>query len=260
MKKYIKLYRLAVRVSFSSAMAYRANFIMESIITLLANIVLPLVTILIYHSGASFPGWGIYEVLMIQSLFTVATGISNMLFSGILWVTMNHVKEGTLEIVLIKPVNCMFYLIATTFSVENLAVVLGGLVLFVVAYTHVAAATAIMWISAMLFFIAGIFVMMGLNLLMAATSFRWVANSRIPELFNSVLNFSGYPQKIFPKYLQAITTFVIPVAMIGCFPASALLGQVTVSMYLALIPCIVFFMIGVFLYSRMVSLYQGVGG
>lgn len=107
MKKYFLIYKESIRVSIASATTYRANFILHSIITLLGNIVFPLVTLLIYGSGASFDGWTMYEVLLIQSIFTMSTGISNMFFGGMVWNTMGHVQAGTLETVLIKPVDLM---------------------------------------------------------------------------------------------------------------------------------------------------------
>lgn len=40
---------------------------MTTLIILTGNILFPLVTILIYNSGASFPGWTFHETLLIQA-------------------------------------------------------------------------------------------------------------------------------------------------------------------------------------------------
>ncbi|MDD5934143.1 MAG: ABC-2 family transporter protein [Clostridiales bacterium] len=260
MKKYLRLYRQSIRISFAAAMSYRANFILQSLIMILSNSLFPLITLLIYKTGASFPGWSLYEVLLLQSIFTISSGFANMLFSGVVWVTMDHVKEGTLEIVLIKPVKCLFYLVATTFSVENVAVVVGGVIVFIIAYSNISAPSLISWLAAIVFFLIGLLVMLALNLLMSATSFKWVANTRIPEMFTSVLNFGNYPSKIFPKSLQAVITFILPVTMVSCFPAEALLGRADGFMFLAILPCILFLIIGICIYEHMVTLYEGVGG
>ena len=260
MRKYVKLYKEAILISFSAASTYRVNFLLQSIITLLSNVVFPLVTLLIYQSGASFQGWSLYEVLLIQSVFTMATGISNMMFSGIVWNTMYHVKEGTLEIILIKPVDCLFYLLASNFNLDGIGVVTGGLVIFIVSLFHIAMPNLFVWLQFIILFLLGILVMLGVNLLMAATSFRWVANSRIPEMYNSVLQFGNYPQSIFPKVVTAITAFLLPVAMVGFFPASVLLGRSERWMYLTILPCFLIVMVGIKLYQHMVRLYEGVGG
>lgn len=260
MKKYLIMYKESIRISFASASTYRTDFILNSIISLLSNIIFPIITLMIYGSGASFEGWNLYEVLLIQAIFTMSTGISSILFSGIVWSTMDHVKEGTLEIVLIKPVDCLFYLLATTFNIESIGVVVGGMAVFGISLAYLGLPSLVMWIQFFVMFVIGILVMLGMDLLMAATSFKWVANSRIPEMYHSVLQFGNYPQSIFSRSVRAVTTFLIPVAMVGFFPAAALLGRMDIWMYVAIIPCIVFMVVGISLYKYMVRLYEGVGG
>jgi len=108
--------------------------------------------------------------------------------------------------------------------------------------------------------LAGFLVLSGMNLIMAAISFKWVGNSRIPEIFDSVSTFGKYPLSIFPKTLQIVSVLVMPVAMIGFFPASALLGRLDAKAYFALIPCVLFLCFGIWLYNKMILLYEGVGG
>ncbi len=54
--------------------------------------------------------------------------------------------------------------------------------------------------------------------------------------------------------------FVIPVAVVGFFPASALLGRTDPAMFIAVIPCALFLAFGIWLYDRMIKRYEGVGG
>jgi len=260
MKKYIKIYKEAIKISFSAAIAYRVNFLLNMLITLISNIVLPMITIMIYGAGASFNNWSMYEVLLIQSIFTISNGFSSVFFNGIVWKTMDEVREGTLEITLIKPVNCMLYLMASTFSIDGIGVILGGTVFFYISIAHIGQITALMWLEFLIFFIMGLFVMVGMELLMAATSFKWVANSRIPEMYNSFIRFGYYPQNIFNRSIILITSYIMPVAMIGFYPASALLGLTEKRMFFSIIPCILFMLIGMYIYQYMVRQYEGVGG
>ena len=260
MKKYMKLYKETIRSSITRSTAYRANFILGILVSLLSNVIFPLVTLLIYKSGASFKGWNMYEVLLVQSIFTISQGIAGMLFSGIVWSTMSYVAEGTLEIVLIKPVNCLFYLLATNFNISEIGIVLGGVIILVIAVANIGHVVLVNVCLCLLLFFVGLFVMLGIMLLMAATSFKWVSNSRIPEIYDSVANLGNYPQSIFPKWIVGITSFIMPVAMIGFFPANALLGRMESWMYISVIPCALFLAFGIALYQYMVRLYEGVGG
>ncbi len=254
------IFKECIKISFSYATTYRFNFILSSIIMLVSNILFPLVTILIYGSGASFPQWSFYEVLLIQAVFTLSAGIASALFNGVLWATMRHIIDGSLEIVLIKPVDCLFFLVASTFELDSIGLIAGGGVLFGIAAANVGHISLLMWLQFFVLFLAGLLVMMGIAFIMAATSFKWVGNSRIPEIFESIKSFGKYPQSILNKVIAGLTAFIIPVAMVGCFPASALLGRASVFMYLAVIPCMLFALLGIFLYRQMIHLYEGVGG
>lgn len=260
LKKYIRIYIECIKISIAAALSYRLNFLLDSFITLVSNILFPLVTLLIYGSGAEFPGWSLYEVLLIQSIFTMATGISRILFDGVLWATMGHIIDGSLEIILIKPVDCLFYLIASTVDFSGSGLVVGGAVMFAIALSQLGQVTIWMVLQFIVLFLSGIFVMMGISLIMAATAFKWVGNSRIPEIFDSIKYFGRYPQDIFHKSISTFTSFIIPVAMIGFFPAAALLGKVNHLAYIALIPVLFLHGGGVYLFKHMVHLYEGVGG
>lgn len=260
LKKYLYVYKERVLIGLKETATYRMNFILSSIITLVSNISFPLISILIYNSGASFSGWTIWEVLLLQSIFTMAIGVSTMLFQNILWITMRNVQDGTLEIFLLKPISCLGFIFSCAFSVDGFVVVLGGLTLFIVSIIKTGGATLLQFIAFFVLFIAGLLVMSGISLFMSAISFKWIANSRIPEIFESMEQFGKYPQTIFPKAITAFTSFVFPVAMIGFFPACSLLGRTKPWMFIAIVPCVLFLIIGIVLYQRMIKLYEGVGG
>lgn len=259
-KRYFNIYKECISVSIAAAVAYRMNFILSAIIMLLGDIIFPLITILIYRSGAGFTGWSVYQVLLIQSVFTMSMAIADMTFHGILWSTMSGVRDGNFEMTLLMPVDTIFLLMARSFSVDALGLFFGGVTIFVVSLVHIGVPTLFMWLQFLLLFFVGLFVMMGIAFLMAATSFKWVGNSRIPEIFDSLRNFGKYPQSIFPKSVLVISSYMIPVAMIGYFPAAALMGTANFTMFIAIIPCIFFVLLGVILYRLMIRQYQGVGG
>ncbi|MDQ0191762.1 ABC transporter permease [Paenibacillus wynnii] len=260
MKRYLEVYKQCMYSAVQSAAAYRMNFIISSLITLVGNILFPLVTLLIYRAGTSFPGWSLYEVLLIQSVFTMSSGLSSVIFGGVLWTTMSHVREGSFEVVLLKPLNPLFFIVATTFSTDSIGLFLGGVSLFIFSAVHVGTIPALNWLQFAGLFAVGTAVLAGLSLMMAAMSFKWVGNSRISELADSVLHIGKYPLPIFPKAVQAVATMIIPVGMVGFLPASALLGRVHASDYAAVLPCFLFLAVGVWIYRHMIRLYEGVGG
>jgi len=260
MKRILNIYKTCVATAMSRALTYRLNFILSMLIFLCFNLFLPLTTILIYNSGASFPGWSFYEVLLIQSIFTLSLGLAWILFSNVLWSTMQHIREGSFEVVLLRPVNPLFFLIASNFDTRSIGVLIGGGVMFGIAIAHTGIVSLSAIVQFLLLFTAGFAVMTGFQMIMAATSFKWVGNSRLPDILDSILSFGRYPVSIFPQAIKMLTSFIIPVSMIGFFPASALLGRLDPVVLISVIPCILFMFFGIWLYHYMVRLYEGVGG
>jgi ABC-2 type transport system permease protein len=258
--KWFRVYIICVGTAITRALTYRLNFVLSLLITLGFNILFPLVTILIYRSGASFPGWNFFEVLLIQSVFTLSLGLASIMFSNVLWATMQHIREGSFEIVLLKPLNPLFFLIATNFDPGSAGLIIGGSVMFIFSLAHTGITSIAAIPQFLVLFAAGFAVMAGMNMLMAATSFKWVGNSRIPEIFDSIMTFGKYPITIFPQAVKGIATFIVPVSMIGYFPASALLGRLEIAVMFAIIPCVLFMLFGIWFYQYMVKLYEGVGG
>lgn len=260
MKKTFKIIKACLAVAFSRASAYRADFVLSSLITLISNILFPIVTVLIYQNGASFPEWNMWEVLLIQSVYTMSTGVASMTIGGIMWMTMDYIRDGSFEVVLLKPISPLTFLAASSFNLESISVILGGFVMTLVSMLHLPSVNLLQVMQCILLFIAGVAALRGIYIIMAAITFKWVGNSRIPEIFESIMSFGKYPLGIFPNIIKGIATFVIPVAMIGYFPASALLGRLNIWAFAAIIPCILFMLFGIWLYGKMIKLYEGVGG
>jgi ABC-2 type transport system permease protein len=260
MKKALNIYKTCVAAAMARALTYRFNFALSMFMTLCFNLFFPLATILIYNSGASFPGWSFFEVLLIQTIFTLSLGFACVFFSNVLWSTMQYIREGSFEVVLLRPVNPLFFLIASNFDTGSFGLLIGGGVMFGIAIAHTGVASAAAIAQFLFLFAAGFAVMTGFQLIMAATSFKWVGNSRLPDILDSIITFGKYPVTIFPKAVRTIAVFIIPVSMIGFFPASALLGRLDTFVLISIVPCVLFMFFGIWLYQYMVRLYEGVGG
>ncbi len=260
MKTFFNVWKTCIITAFKSAIIYRTNFILSVIILLAGNILFPLLTVLIYSNGANFPGWTIYEALLIQAVFLVNLGIANSLFFRMVWLINMSVVNGNFEIVLLRPVNCILLSVAQAFNLEGIFLALGGVALMVFSLSHMAFPSLLMWLVFFIYMLGGILVLFGLILLMSASMFKLVGNSRIFEIFDSVTEFGRFPATLFPKAVFNIVCFVIPVAMIGFFPASVLMGDIQLYQIGALFICIAFAAVGVLVFNRCIRSYQSAGG
>jgi ABC-2 type transport system permease protein len=261
MKWVLRVYSSYIKISFSTAAAYRADFFFISIMMMLRNLLIPLLTALIYMGGASIPGWTLEEALMIQSVFMLCTGICAPFFNNMIWITMQQIREGTYDMILLKPGSAAFLTAASAFDISNIGLLLGGVAMFIYSIFNLPYFPGLLnWLQFALLGFMGICMTLGCILIMTASTFKWVGNGRIFEINEAITMFGRYPGTVFSNILQGRNTFIIPVAMMGYFPAAAIMGRADAHMMLAIIPCLAFLAIGCLVFNRMIRLYQSAGG
>jgi ABC-2 type transport system permease protein len=260
MKGSLLIYRTAIKLSYARRMAYRGDFILSTCIMLAAELLGPIVIFLIYRTGAAFPGWSLFEVLLIQGVFLTIKGIAYLFFVGMIGTILQHVREGTFDTLLIKPRSILFLSMIDSISVEDLGVSLGGIGLSVIALINLPDISFINWITFVLLCINSLMVFFAFSLLMSATLFRWVGNSRMYEIMESLMTFAVYPRSIFSRPFQAVITVIIPVAMVAFIPAAVLLGKQPDGVFLSCMSCFFFLFLSAFIWHRMLRHYTSAGG
>ena len=258
--QWFKIYIHGMKTAFASRMAYRGDFFMSMFIMMVVELFGPLVSLLIYHNGASFPGWERHEVLLLQGVFLLSRGIAFPFFMGMVWNTISRVQEGTYDLLLIKPRSILQMSIITAFDSEDLGKLIGGILLFIYALKSVPSLPLVNWASFLLLFIFSLITMFAFGLFMSGLGIVWIGNYRIYDIFMSVMDFGLYPRSIFNKLFQTIITWVIPISLLGSFPASALLGKQITGVLGAMLCSILFLLVGLWFFHRMVRNYTSAGG
>jgi ABC-2 type transport system permease protein len=250
----------ALRISLAARTAYRGDFFLSLLVSILFEMVTPLVTVLIYGAGSSFPGWTMGEALLIQAVFLVSRGIAFPCFFGIVWVVFERVREGTFETTLLKPLPPLLVALAEGLDAEGFVRFTGGAALFAYALSKVPAPG----LPQILLFIAllavSLLVLFSFALLMSGSLFVWIGNGRVMEVMESVMLFAQYPASIYGQTFQLVLSVVIPAAMIAFFPAQALLGRMEPFTWISVAACAVFFLASLSFWRAMAGRYKGGGG
>ncbi len=223
MMKMLKIQIVGIKAAFAGRMAYRADFVISSLITLAGDMVIPLVTYLIYSNGVSFPGWNLYEVLLFQGIFILSRGIAFSFFFGAVWSTLSSVREGTFDLLLLKPHPTLNVVMAASFGCDNLGMILGGLALSGYALAKLPPSGIAAYAAFGALFVLSLMVLFSFAVIMSSLVFKWVGNSRVYEIFDSITLFGQYPATIFSKAVADLFTWMAPVFMISFIPASVLL-------------------------------------
>ncbi|WP_219833986.1 ABC transporter permease [Paenibacillus sp. R14(2021)] len=260
MRGSIAAFLSVMRTVVASRLAYRGDLYFSMLVTLLGETVLPLITLLIYRSGASFPGWSLSEVMLIQAVFMLAKGLAYPFFFGMVYNTLDRVQDGTFDVLLLKPRSALFMTLVTGFSIDGLGRLLGGLALFLIALTGVHVPGAAAWLGFIMLMVMSVCILFASALFMSGMLFHWVGSSRVYEIHDSITAFGRYPRTIYAKPLQWILTYVLPVAMIAFLPASTLLGRANAGLAGAIAFSVVFLAAGLLFWHGMLRKYSSAGG
>ncbi|BCL74735.1 transporter [Jeongeupia sp. HS-3] len=259
MRDGLSVYLTLARGAIAARITDRTDLVLSMVIMLLADLVVPLTTIIVYRHGAGFAGWSQNEALLLQASFLLAKGIAFPLCFGMIWTATEHVREGTLDMLLLKPRSTLLLLMGYSFEIEDLGKLAGGAVLFGYALSQLGPAS-VHPAPFLLLLALAVATLFGFALVMTCLSFVWVGNSRLHEIFDAVSAFALYPHGIFSRSALGWLTWVIPVSVLGYLPASALLGRLDAAWPLALACSALFIIAALTLWRATLARYSSAGG
>ncbi|MDR0287203.1 MAG: ABC-2 family transporter protein [Clostridiales bacterium] len=256
----IKAAFIGLKLAFAENMAYRSSFFISMIIMFITEFFFPIVTLVIYNTGASFPGWTLYELLLVQGTFILAKGIAFPLFIGLFFQVMWLVRSGNLDIYLLRPRPLLFSLVITSFNVHDMSKIISGTLIIVYAASHLPSFSLYHWIWFVLLLIFSVALIFSFILLMVVYTMRFIGSDKVLGLIDPITQYGFYPRDIYGWPVKSIITNIIPVAMIGFYPASILMGKDPEGFIPAIVATCVFIVLSIFLWVRSSSKYTSAGG
>ena len=231
-QRYLTLLRMFVSTSLSAEMEYRANFTF-SVLSSAMNLGASVFTVRLFFShGASLGGWSWSSALVVLGAFTVLSGISQSLLQPNLNKLVEQVREGTLDFVLLKPVDPQLWLSTRRFSPWGIPDFVLGCAL--VVYGSLAVEPSVSaWLALVVSLACSCLILYSLWFIMATTTVWFVQIYNVTEVLRGLLDAGRFPIDAFPPgAYRFVFTFVIPVAFMTSVPAQVVLGQ-TVPAHLA---------------------------
>ncbi|MGE0481793.1 MAG: ABC transporter permease [Phycisphaerae bacterium] len=226
MIRHLRLLLLFVRVSLQNDTAYRFDFLL-GLATALFHVGGELFGLwIIFHNTRSLAGWSAYQVVVLLGVYRMMSGAINLVIAPNMRRVMEDVRNGTLDFVLLKPINNQFYASCRTFVLPRLADIVLGLGLAIAGATIQAALQSAWQVIAFVVLVAaGVTVIYSVWLALATMTFWTTKMDNIEMVFWNVFEAGRYPIHIYPPAVRWTLTYVIPLAVIVTLPAGVLVGQ-----------------------------------
>ncbi|MEB3306786.1 MAG: ABC-2 family transporter protein [Cyanobacteriota bacterium] len=226
MGRYLLTLRRFWGAALAAQLEYQANLWIE-LLAMAGNLAGSLfVLALFFRQGQGLGGWSWPESVVVLGAYTVLDGLTSSLLRPNLSRIVNHVQEGTLDFVLLKPIDSQFWLSLRTVSPSGLPELLVGLGLMVWAVPKAGAALSLpaLLLATSLIGSASL-ILYSLWFLLATTSIWFVRTWNATEVLRATLMAGRYPVSAYPQALRTLFTLVIPVAFLTTVPSEALLGR-----------------------------------
>jgi ABC-2 type transport system permease protein len=223
MTRVIKILSLYWRTSWAAELEYRSNFVFAALASG-GNLAASVFSIwLLYRAGAGFPGYSFAQGLVVLGLFSLCTGFVASVLSPNLGRIVTHVEQGTLDFVLLKPLDSQVQLSLRVLSPWGLPDVAFGAALIAIGLAQtgvgVGALVAVVPLA------SGAFLLYGLWFLVATTAVWFTKIYNATEVLRGLLDAGRYPMSAYPAAYRLVFTWVVPVAFLTTVPADALLGR-----------------------------------
>ena len=227
MKRYFKTLYTFWSSSVSAEMEYRANFALAAVSSAasLGGALFALWALL--RTEYTMNGWSFDQALIVVGIYTMLDGLQQTLLAPNRQQISEFVRNGTLDFVLLKPIDSQFWISARKVSIWGVPnVLLGmGLIIFVGSFRLEPAVPPTNYLLMLAPLAAGITIYYALGYLLSTLTIWFTKISNVTHAMHALLEAGRYPIAAYPGAYRVFFTFVLPVAFMTTVPADVLLGR-----------------------------------
>ncbi|HSP81821.1 MAG TPA: ABC-2 family transporter protein, partial [Myxococcaceae bacterium] len=212
--RYLRLLGVQFRAASLLAMQYRGDFLIDGAISLFwtATALAPL--FVIFQGRETIAGWTFGEALLVIGWFTLLQGVLEGAINPSLTAVVEHIRKGTLDFVLLKPVDAQFLVSTARFLPWKVINVLAGLGLFAYGFHLIGRPPSPLGLLASGVLLGtGVLLLYSLWILTVSAAFFVVRVDNLTYFFTSIFDAARWPASVFRGVLAFIFTFVIPLAV-----------------------------------------------
>ncbi|WP_158220029.1 ABC transporter permease [Tissierella sp. P1] len=241
LKYYLLILKSFIRNNLIINMEYRSNFVIRGIFSTIWTLVQIIFISLIFYNTKSLKGWSKYEMMLLfgvdQIIFAFFIAFSYSSLSRV----DDLIVKGTMDYVLIKPVNEKFYLSLNKIDMFQITPVIFGLAISIYSIIKLNITINIyQYIIVITLIIIGVIILHSIYLICVSLSFRYLKTNFVRSIILSFIGCMIYPLDIYNGLFKIIIIIFIPVGIIVDFPVRILvkdlpLGKLLYLFFIALI-------------------------
>jgi ABC-2 type transport system permease protein len=222
----LAVYRRLVGARLRSDLQYRTSFFLFLGGQVLVGGADFLAIAVIFGRVDSLGGWSVAEVAFLYGMSGIAFGLGDLFISQVELAAV-HIKAGTFDAFLVRPLGALWQLSGMEFAPRRLGRAIQPLVVLLIALTRVDVDWTVPHILLMpVTLVSGFAIYGAIWVLTSALAFWTVETQELANSFTYGGNtLASYPVDVFGGVLQRIVIFVVPIAFVAYLPAVELLDK-----------------------------------
>jgi ABC-2 type transport system permease protein len=247
MTSLAKLLAKYVHLNVRAWLVYRVDLLIGTLAMIISDFLNVVFFWVIFQNITILNGWTFAQVLFFSGFGTVAFGIWNTFLVGAApWRVGEHIRHGTLDRMLLRPVNPLLHLVFSGIPEKDGIpdIFIGGIVMSVAASMLGLAWTPQLVLALIALLISASVIIFSILLLISTLGF-WVTKvDSLNDLFWMFNRFTEYPLNIYSQLFILAFTFVLPLGFIAYYPVQLFTGG-NLWWYSLLTPLVALIMLGV---------------
>lgn len=225
-RRYVRIFREFFRACFVEELEYRSEFL-GNLVSSFFGIGIAILTVnIFFYQTDQLGGWAYADVLVLLGVFNTLRGMIDFALRPNMPRLLEHVRRGTLDYILTKPVDSMFYVSFRHLVFWRLIDVLLGLGVIGYGLMVKRYIPSLFDVLIFLITIAASFVLIyALWMMLMTTSFWVIRIDDLSFIFDSFFETARFPVGMYRGWVRVVLTYVLPAAVITNMPALSLLGK-----------------------------------
>jgi viologen exporter family transport system permease protein len=234
--RYLRLLALFARVELQFALEYRANLVLDLFEELIIVVTSLLAVLVLFSHTTVINGWTEGQMIVLLGVYYLIQGMQSVVCEVSFERFMEHVRLGTLDFILIKPLNGQFMVSTRHVQVPQVGQLALGFSLVAVAMAQMGQNVGLTDVAGFVVtLVCGVSLVYCLVLVLSTLAFWFVRVENLLAIYWSFLDAGRFPVDIYPGWLRVTLSTVVPIGIAVTVPAQAIAGRLDLPALLVLL-------------------------
>jgi ABC-2 type transport system permease protein len=221
-RRYWQIYRTFFTSSLARELEFRANFFAKILQNAIWIFFFLMILLVIYRNTDNVAGWGRGDAFILAATVFLMNSVFTAFFFSLNEIPQ-HVRQGTLDFIITKPVDTQFWISIRKFEFGQIGTFLAGVIMVIVGVTSSGLhASALQWFGYVSLAVSSLVIFYSFNLMLMTTGIWLVRVDNLWVMGETLTQIARFPIDIYSAGLQRIFVYFVPLAFIATIPASEL--------------------------------------